>query len=86
MHERLLKLVGKKFNYLGNRWVLIEVMPENDSVVLQRDEGLKQIQSNRHGSPNRFSTETLTVKISSPDSDDEFSEEIGILLSGIIKS
>ena len=86
MHERLLKLVGKKFNYLGNRWVLIEVMPENDSVVLQRDEPHRQIQSNRHGSPNRFSIETLSVKISSRDSDEEFSEEIGILLSGIIKS
>ncbi|MEJ2214356.1 MAG: hypothetical protein P8Y20_09930 [Gammaproteobacteria bacterium] len=85
MHERLLKLIGKKFHYLGNRWVLIEVMPENDSVVLQLDEPHTQIQSNRFGSPSRFSTETLTVSISAPDSDEVFSEEISILLSGIIK-
>lgn len=85
MHERLHKLIGKKFNYLGNRWVLIEVMAENDSIVLQRDEPHKQIQSNSFGSPNRFSIETLTLRISSPDSEDEFSEELSILLSGIIK-
>ena len=85
MHERLLKLIGKKFHYLGNRWILIEVMAENDSIVLQRDEPHKQIQFNSYGSPNRFSTETLTIRISAPDSDEDYSEELGILLSGIIK-
>lgn len=84
MQNRLTQLIGKQFSYQGSTWLLIEVMPEQDSLVLRELDELKTIQNNQHGSANRRSPETLTLKISDTDGDN-YSEEMNILLAGIIK-
>lgn len=84
MYEKLTKLIGKNFSYLGCQWQLIEIMPEADSLVLQRLDSGKVVQANQYGSANRFCSEIITLKIS--DSQGQgYSEEIALLLSGIIK-
>lgn len=85
MYDRLAQLIGKQFSYLGCDWLLIEIMPELDSLVLRRLGQHNEVQANQHGSPNRFCKETLTLKISNPDNQG-YSEELTILLSGIVKT
>lgn len=85
MYEKLLKLVGKSFNYLGCNWLLIEILPELDSLVLRRLDAQKQVQQNQYGSASRFSKETITLKITNPQTQG-YSEELTLLLSGIIKT
>ena len=85
MYEKLLQLVGKKFAYLGSNWLLIEIMPELDSLVLKRLDSEKRVQTNQYGGAHRYSNETLTLKISNPDTQG-YSDEITILLSGIQKT
>jgi len=75
MQNRLTQLIGKQFSYQGSK----------DSLVLRELDELKTIQNNQHGSANRRSPETLTLKISDTDGDN-YSEEMNILLAGIIKS
>lgn len=84
MHEKLQQLVGKTFNYLGCQWLLIEILPELDSLVLRRLDADKRVQNNQYGGANRFCDETVTLKISDAETLG-YSEEITILLSGIIK-
>lgn len=84
MHDKLEQLVGKSFNYLGCQWILIEILPELDSLVLRRLDAAKRVQTNQYGGANRFCDETLTLKITDPDTMG-YSEEITTLLSGIIK-
>ena len=84
MYNRLLNLVGKIFSYQGCRWLLIEVMPELDSLVLRRLDSDKLVQTNQFGNANRLSHETLTLKISETNNQD-YSQEVLILLSGIEK-
>ena len=85
MHDKLQKLVGKSFSYLGYQWILIEILPELDSLVLRRLDATKRVQANQYGDANRFCDETVTLKITDPDTLG-YSEEITTLLSGIIKN
>jgi len=84
MHEKLQQLVGKTFNYLGCQWLLIEILPELDSLVLRRLDADKRVQTNQYGGANRFCDETVTLRISDAENLG-YSEEITTLLSGIIK-
>jgi hypothetical protein len=86
MYDKLSKLVGKYFNYLGCKWLLIEVMPENDSLVLRRSDGQKNAQNNQFGAVSRYCQETLTIPISNADESDSYSTELTDLLSGLIKT
>ena len=85
MHEKLLQLIGKNFSYLGSQWVLIEILPEMDSLVLKQLGPEKRLQTNQYGGAGRYGDETLTLKISGPDNQG-YSDEVTTLLSGIIKS
>ncbi len=84
IYEKLAKLIGKSFSYLDCNWLLIEILPEQDSLVLRRLDAQKRVQANQYGSANRFCNETLTMKISGLQ-EHGYSDEIKTLLTGIIK-
>lgn len=66
--------------------MLIEVMPENDSLVLRASDDEKTLQFNQYGSATRYSTPTLTVSISDEANPGNYSEALTQLLSGIEKN
>jgi len=84
MYKKLMPLVGKHFSYLGIDWILIDILPEQDSLVLRRVGKASQVQSNQYGAASRMSKETITLKIS--DTENGYTEEITTLLSGIVKT
>jgi hypothetical protein len=83
LHRRLRQLVGERFDYLGEPWVLIEVLSDLDSVVLRRCRDCEPdaVQQNLYGMPNRRVQNTLTLKISDA-SGEGYSEDILVLLEG----
>ncbi|MGD2118720.1 MAG: hypothetical protein PVG66_10190 [Chromatiales bacterium] len=83
MYEKLEKLVGKQFVFNGCVWLLIEILPEMDSLVLRRQDDSKRIQGDQFGAPTRKCSETLTLQISNEDGS-EFSAELTRLLAGKI--
>jgi hypothetical protein len=86
MHDKLFQLVGKYFRYQGCKWLLIEVMPENDSLVLRRVDSHKNAQSNQFGAVTRYGQQTLTIAISNSKDTDSYSTELTDLLSGLVKT
>jgi hypothetical protein len=83
LHRRLRQLIGEYFDYLGEVWVLIEVLGDDDSVVLRRcsDCAPRNVQRNAYGIPSRRAQETLTLPISDTGGEG-YSEDILILLEG----
>jgi hypothetical protein len=83
LHRKLQKLIGDRFDYLGEVWILIEVLSDVDSVVLRRCKDCKRgtVQRNVYGLPNRRVENTLTLHISDP-SGEAYSEDIMVLLEG----
>lgn len=83
LHRKLRQLVGDRFDYLGEPWVLIEVLGDLDSIVLRRckDCPADAVQQNLYGMPNRRVQNTLTLKISDA-SGEGYSEDILVLLEG----
>lgn len=83
LHRRLRPLIGKRFDYLGEVWILIEVLGDVDAVVLRRCVECKRgsVQRNAFGIPNRRAGDTLTLPISEPGSD-AFSQDLLVLLEG----
>lgn len=83
LHRRLRQFIGQKFDYLGEVWILIEVLSDSDSVVLRRctDCEPRTVQQNAYGIPTRRSPDTLTLPISAKDAED-FSQDILVLLEG----
>jgi len=83
LHRKLQTLIGDRFDYLGEVWVLIEVLGDADSVVLRRCKECKShsLQQNAYGMPNRRAEDTLTLHISDP-TGDAYSEDILVLLEG----
>ena len=51
LYRKLQNLVGEQFEYIGDRWVLIEVLRDLDSLVLRRSEGdaTRYVQHNSYG-------------------------------------
>lgn len=83
LHRKLRPLIGDRFDYLGEVWVLIEILGDADSVVLRRckDCTPRSVQRNAYGIPNRRAEDTLTLSIS--DSTGEaYSEDMLGLLEG----
>jgi len=82
LHHRLRQLLGSRFEYLGDRWVLIEVLADNDSLVLRRctDHPDWSVQRNAYGVPNRRVEDTLTLRIS--DDEGGYSQDLLVLLEG----
>lgn len=83
LHRKLRKLIGDRFDYLGEVWILIEVLGDADSVVLRRCENCEpsSLQSNAYGIPNRRVEDTLSLPISDH-SGDGYSEDILVLMEG----
>jgi hypothetical protein len=83
LHRKLQKLIGDRFDYLGEVWILIEVLSDVDGVVLRRcmDCVPSALQQNAYGSPNRRAEDTLTLRISDR-SGEAYSEDILVLLEG----
>ncbi|HPE80075.1 MAG: hypothetical protein R3E46_04505 [Sedimenticolaceae bacterium] len=87
LHRRLRQLIGGRFDYLGEVWILIEVLGDIDSVVLKRckDCQPRSVQENAYGVPNRRAANTLSLKISDL-SGEGYSEDILMLLEGSHRS
>ena len=83
LHRKLQNLIGTRFDYLGEVWILIEVLTDLDQLVLRRCEGCApgRLQQNVYGMPNRRVEDTLTLAISDPEGDG-YSEDILVLLEG----
>lgn len=82
LHRKLQKLIGDRFDYVGEVWILIEVLQDVDTVVLRRCDNCKPatLQANAYGMPNRRTIETLTLPIS--DRNGGYSEDLLVLLEG----
>ena len=84
VHQRLRKMIGGRFEYLGEPWVMVEILPDVDGVVLKRcgtSEGRAVLQPDAYGIPNRVSAETLMVPVSNT-ANDGYSEDLLLLLEG----
>ena len=83
LHRKLEHLIGHRFDYLGEVWILVEVLSDIDSVVLQRckDCAPYNVQQNAYGMPNRRTQDTLTLAISDK-SEDSYSQDILVLMEG----
>lgn len=84
LHRRLRPLIGKRFDYLGEVWILIEVLVDIDAVVLRRCQDCQRrgVQRNAYGQPNRRVGDTLTIPISASDSEG-FSHDLLAMLEGL---
>ena len=82
LHRKLQQLIGDRFDYLGEVWILIEVLSDVDTLVLRRCDDCRPAapQANAYGMPNRRAEETLTLPIS--DAAGGYSQDILILLEG----
>lgn len=82
-HTRLRPLIGQRFRYGGEVWVLHEILGEEDAVVLLRDQHVTDspLQGNLYGHGIRRSQESLTLPLSSAEGDD-YSSELHDLLAG----
>lgn len=82
LHRKLQKLIGDRFDYLGEVWILIEVLKDTDTVVLRRCGNCPPatLQPNAYGMPNRRVEETLAIPISDPAGG--YSDDILVLLEG----
>ena len=84
LHRRLRPLIGKRFDYLDEVWILIEVLVDIDAVVLRRCKDCQRgsVQRDAYGQPNRRAGDTLTLPISAPDADG-FSHDLLAMLEGL---
>ena len=83
LHRKLEQLIGHRFDYLGEVWILVEVLGDIDSVVLQRREDYAphNVQRNAYGMPNRRTKDTLTLAISDK-AEDGYSQDLLVLMEG----
>lgn len=84
LHQRLRKMIGDRFDYLGKPWVMVEILPDVDGVVLKRCGDRQEravLTPDVYGIPNRLSAETLMVPVSSADHDG-YSDDLLMLLEG----
>lgn len=83
LHRKLRQLIGDRFDYLGEVWVLIEVLGDVDSVVLRHctECAPRGVQRNAYGIPTRRVEDTLTVQISDAGGEG-YSQDILVLLEG----
>ena len=85
LHDRLKTLLGHRFHYLDETWVLIDVLADADSVVLDRQatSDTARIQANAYGLATRRANATLTLPISDPNGEG-YSQDLMLLLEGRI--
>ncbi len=82
LHRKLRQLIGQRFDYLGEVWILIEVLGDDDSLVLRRCvDCTPSVQRNAYGIPSRRASNDLTLPISDAHGDG-YSEDVLLLLEG----
>lgn len=83
LHQRLQTLIGERFFYQKQEWLLLDILVSEDLLVLCRhgDCEKKKLQTNQYGQPSRRAQVTITLPISDP-SDAGFSEEALEFLKG----
>lgn len=82
-HHKLRRLIGERFRYVDQVWVMVEVLPDSDRVVLQpcTDCGQAPVQGTAFGLPGRRVSQTLSLRISDP-SGEGYSDDLLLLLEG----
>lgn len=80
--QRMQKLVGNQFNYLGKTYQLIAILDQENRLVLADDHSAsdKSVQINQYGSASRRIQTTLEMTLFLPDG--ELSPDALTLLSG----
>ncbi len=82
MLGRMRALIGGRFDYLGARWTLVEILTDEGLLVLRRGSAAA-IQVDQYGRANRRADETLLVPVFGPG--DELAPELADLLSGKVR-
>jgi hypothetical protein len=81
IHQRLRALIGRRFCYGGEDWLVIDVLADDDAVVLQRvGTSSGPIQADLYGQAARRVSDTLVLPVSG-DSPDQLSQDIIDLLN-----
>ncbi len=83
LHRNLRKLIGRRYRYLSDNCILIDILGDEDCVVLQRLPGStsEPLQTDQYGMARRHVPDTLTLPISSADDPDTYSEELLLLFN-----
>ncbi len=86
MHAQLIRLIGKRFRYKGDVWVIVEVMREEDALVIVPEQATRErrIQADQYGNATRRCERCITLPLSDPDDPDSYSPEVMELLSGAL--
>ncbi|MCU0970698.1 MAG: hypothetical protein MUF57_02610 [Gammaproteobacteria bacterium] len=81
IHQRLRALIGRRFCYGGEDWLVIDVLADDDALVLQRvGTSSGPIQADLYGQAARRVCDTLVLPVSG-DSPDQLSQDIVDLLN-----
>lgn len=83
LYRKLRQLIGGRFDYLDEVWILIEVLGDADRVVLKRcrDCQPNAVQRNAYGFASRRVSNTLSLRISDVNGDG-YSDDLLVLLEG----
>jgi hypothetical protein len=83
LHRKLERLVGHRFEFRGEPWILVEILSDLDSLVLRRCADCRSgsVQRNSYGQPTRRVDNTLTLPLSDA-STGGYSTEVITLLAG----
>ncbi|MES9900162.1 MAG: hypothetical protein ABW148_14240 [Sedimenticola sp.] len=73
--DRIRPLIGNRFRYLGQTWVLIEVLADEENLVLADTSQDGPIQTDQYGQALRRGPENLLVPLFGDDPE-SFSEEL----------
>ncbi len=84
MHQQLTRLIGKRFRYRGQVWVIVEVMREEDALVIVPEQAARErhIQADQYGNATRRCGSCITLPLSDPEDPDSYSPEVMELLAG----
>lgn len=85
MYSQLTKLIGKRFIFEGEVWLMVEVLRNEDAVVIVPEQAAirKQIQANQYGHATRRCEECRTLPLTNKEGD-AYSQAVMDLLTGRI--
>jgi hypothetical protein len=78
--EQLRGMISVCVWHAGERYVVIEVLEDGPSLVLERERGSTIIQANQYGDASRRVRPTLTIPVLSPDKKQLHSSFLGLEL------
>jgi hypothetical protein len=80
--DRLRGLIGRDCEYLGGHCRLVEVLPDEGTVVLERRAGTPPIQTDQYGQASHRANEVVQIPIFGADRD-HFSDELMDLFASL---